>query len=331
MTRYDAVLFAISTLGAFNALLVSALWLAPGRRSILPDFWPYPAITALSGMIILLIGGDHSGVILRLSALEWLLTAFSGPLMLDAVRRGVGLPGLRWSYLSGPVIFIGAIYLSSRTGWPEIWMLMVCQWAFTAIAALSWFGAKELQPARRAAFVLLAIFVTVHVAQLIRVWMPGTFRDLVPLSLAVAFLFLTSFLLLRSRALGNWFRQLDRQDAAGPALQRLQEWLAESKAYRSADLRLSDAAKAIGVPSEDLSKWLNDRKQPFVRLVSEARLADAARKLTAPEEARTSVEAIGLLVGFKSRSGFYKAFKLKYGMTPAQYRRGQSAFLSARR
>jgi AraC-like DNA-binding protein len=325
MTRYDAILFAVSLLGAFNALVLASLWLAPDRRSSLPQIWPYPVVAVLSATVIMVIGGAHSGALPDMPVLEWVLSAFAAPLMLDAVRRGVGQNPLIWPYLLAPVLMVVAAVYAEVTGGPGLRLLMFAQWVFTGIATLTWLRATGVQPARRAALYLVLAFSFVHIAQLLRVTIPAVFRDIVPIALALAFLLLVTGLLLRSRALGPWFRNLANSELGDVAIFRLRKWLDDSKAYRSPDLRLADAAQALDVSAGELSRWLNDRGQTFSALISHKRLDAAEAMLKSEAEQSTSIEAVGLLCGFNSRSGFYKAFKQRRGETPAAFRQRTTA------
>lgn len=323
MTVYDALLMGLTMVGAFNAALLVALWFTADRRGVLPDYWPYPALAALGGAVALLIGGEHAGVTARLSALEWALTAMSGPLLFDAVRRSGGGQGHGWIYGLAAAHFLVILFVAPRFGVPEILVAVAGQWLWTGIALIAWTRIEPGLPARRAAGLLVGLFLGVHVAQLMRMTFPGIFQDLVPAALAVFFALLTTILLLRSRALGGWFRAVDRTSRvqAGAALDRLDQWMTESHAYRAPDLRLGTAASEIGVKAEDLSRWLNDRGVSFADYLTRRRLDDAARCLRDPAEARTSIEAVGLLCGFASRSGFYTAFRKRFGVTPAAYRK----------
>lgn len=321
MTRYETLLFAISVLGAFNALLATALWFAPDRRSLLADFWPYPALTAIVGVVILLIGGDHSGVWSSLTGLEWLLGAGSGALLVDAVSRSVGR-GSGWRvYVLIPVILVGAIILSGITGYPTIALVVLAQIGFTLFGAWLWIRTPSELPSRRAAFLVVVTFAVLHIAQIMRMAFPALLRDFVPILLATAFVALTTLLLLRSRALTSWFREIDRSGDAATTLGALTRWLETSSAFTRSDLRLTEAAAALDLSEETLSKRLNDQGRPFPALLTDLRLDAAAARLRDPAESRTSVEAIGLLSGFSSRSGFYKAFNRRFGETPASYRR----------
>ena len=323
MTVYEAILFGASMVGAFNAALLTLLWLAPDRRGVLPDFWPYPALAAISGVIVLLIAAEHAGLAGGLDGLEWWLTALSGPLLIDAVRRSSGRASAWPVFLAAPVIVFAALSLSRITGWPVIVFIVAGQAVCTLAAVWTRWRPLHPAPALRAASVLIAVFIAVHLAQAARMAAPALMRDLVAWALIFAFAALTTILLLRSRALGGWFRSVDRSRTADAeaAILALRRWLREGAAWREPDLRLSDAAAAVNVPAGDLSRWLNERGEGFAGLLTDIRLDRAAALLQDPAEARTSVEAVGLMSGFASRSGFYKAFTKRFGVTPAAYRR----------
>jgi hypothetical protein len=124
MSAYDAILFGSSMVGAFNAALLTLLWLAPDRRGMLPDFWPYPALTAIVGVVALLVGADHAGLSEGLDGLEWWLTALYGPLLIDAVSRSCGRGPVPLAYLAAPAIIFAATLLSGPLQIPMI-MLVV--------------------------------------------------------------------------------------------------------------------------------------------------------------------------------------------------------------
>jgi transcriptional regulator GlxA family with amidase domain len=86
-------------------------------------------------------------------------------------------------------------------------------------------------------------------------------------------------------------------------------------------MSLEALAAEIGVSGRKLSAYLvATRGRGFREWLKTERIALATRMLTDPEECRTSIEAIGLMSGFASRSAFYVAFRDIHGVTPAQYR-----------
>ena len=84
------------------------------------------------------------------------------------------------------------------------------------------------------------------------------------------------------------------------------------------------ASAAAGVSPRRLSEIVN-QAGGFYEYVNHFRV-DAARRLLAdPAERRTSIEAIGLMTGFRSRSTFYEAFKRETGSTPGAWRTSRNA------
>jgi AraC-like DNA-binding protein len=60
-------------------------------------------------------------------------------------------------------------------------------------------------------------------------------------------------------------------------------------------------------------------------LIRQERLARCARSLLDPRLAHQSVTALAAAAGFADLTGFGRAFKTAYGMTPTQYRSGQAS------
>jgi transcriptional regulator GlxA family with amidase domain len=90
---------------------------------------------------------------------------------------------------------------------------------------------------------------------------------------------------------------------------------------RDAELSLPRAAAAVDAAPAALSRaLLAVHGKSFAEHLQSLRIEEAKRLLDDPAEARTSMEAIGLLAGFGSRSGFYKAFSDHAGMSPAAWR-----------
>jgi AraC-like DNA-binding protein len=92
---------------------------------------------------------------------------------------------------------------------------------------------------------------------------------------------------------------------------------------RDANLSQAQAAMAINATSQDVATALAAvHGVSFAEHIQRLRVQEARRLLADPREARTSMEAIGLLAGFGSRSAFYKAFRDVVGESPAAYRAG---------
>ena len=95
-----------------------------------------------------------------------------------------------------------------------------------------------------------------------------------------------------------------------------------SKAFLDPDISLVKVAGIVGMKPRALSTLLNQQMGlPFRDFINSLRIAEAERLLGSPEERETSIEAIGLLSGFRSRSSFYDAFKARNQVTPAEFRK----------
>lgn len=86
------------------------------------------------------------------------------------------------------------------------------------------------------------------------------------------------------------------------------------------NLKLSDVADLLEIPSHSLSQYLNDNVgMSFSNYINQYRIA-AAEKMLKSNNVLT-LEAIGNECGFRSNSSFYAAFKKIKGVTPAQYKK----------
>jgi AraC-like DNA-binding protein len=111
-------------------------------------------------------------------------------------------------------------------------------------------------------------------------------------------------------------------DALGGVVASLDRALVGDGLARKAELKVADAAAAAGVSPRDLARALAEvRGASFSEYLVKTRIEIALELLRDPAERRTSVEAIGLLAGFGSRSAFHSAFSKHVGETPSAFRR----------
>ncbi|MBQ2709833.1 MAG: helix-turn-helix domain-containing protein [Clostridia bacterium] len=84
------------------------------------------------------------------------------------------------------------------------------------------------------------------------------------------------------------------------------------------ELTLEVAAAKLFLSKSQLSRMVRALySTSFHKIVTTVRL-DAAAKLL--REGNATIDQVGQTVGFQSRSCFYRAFRARYGMTPAEYR-----------
>jgi AraC-like DNA-binding protein len=166
--------------------------------------------------------------------------------------------------------------------------------------------------------VVAGAVVLVHVAQAVRMATAPSpaFHHVVPIALSLEAMVAVVLLVVYPR---RW--PLARPRVATCPPETVRQAILERRLHLDPDLRLSDVAAALGTPPAAVSKAVNAREGMSFRVyVNRLRVAEARALLRAEREAHTSVEAIGLLCGFKSRSAFYTAFKREMGVTPAAYR-----------
>jgi len=216
----------------------------------------------------------------------------------------------------------GAVFLAKV----RIVHLVLIQIAYT-LAATAVFLTSRRGLARRPRHLayLLGGMGLMHAAQLTRILQPdvGWIFDAVPLVGTAFILGLTILVLTDSRALRAYTQE--PEPGPGPSdltLAALDDVMRTRKPFLDAALKVEGLARWAGVSSREVSKLINTQTDgSFYDYVNRHRVAEAERLLIDPNESTTSVEAIGLLVGFKARSTFYEAFRRRTGQTPADYRR----------
>jgi len=101
---------------------------------------------------------------------------------------------------------------------------------------------------------------------------------------------------------------------------KINAYLTKEKPYLNPEFDMADLAKAVGAVQKEVSfacKHLLHKK--FTDLRTQLRIEHAKRLLSNGVSGNTTIDAIGTISGFKSRSTFYEAFKTETGMTPSQY------------
>lgn len=90
--------------------------------------------------------------------------------------------------------------------------------------------------------------------------------------------------------------------------------------YLSEKVTLRSLADTMGTTPNLVSKVINSRTgSHFNDYINEKRVRIAKQRLNDSEYSNLTVEAIGLSVGFKSKSAFYSAFKKHTGLSPSVF------------
>lgn len=102
------------------------------------------------------------------------------------------------------------------------------------------------------------------------------------------------------------------------SIEQLMSLMISEKPYKNPDLKITDIAKNLDISSHELSKLINENLQSsFTEFINKYRVDEA--KLLITEKSNYTIEAIGNISGFNSKSAFYKAFKIHTGTTPSKY------------
>ena len=172
-------------------------------------------------------------------------------------------------------------------------------------------------------YVLLIGLWILHVFQLSLMVTPTVswLFDAVPLIGAALMIALTVLVITDSRSLRSLAQVTPAQGRTMPTLQTVDHYMRTERPHLDPRLSLDDLAAALGIAARDLSQLIKSSNGGnFYQFVNGHRVAEAKRLLKDPAERRTSIEAIGLMAGFRSRSTFYEAFRRETGQTPAHYR-----------
>lgn len=105
---------------------------------------------------------------------------------------------------------------------------------------------------------------------------------------------------------------------------RLEKVLADDRVYLQPDLSLTSLSKVVETNDKYLRLVIKKYyDQSFVSFINHFRVEAAKIMLIDTELDVYTIETIGQMAGFNSKSSFYAAFKELTGMTPYQYRQEQ--------
>jgi AraC-like DNA-binding protein len=258
---------------------------------------------------------------------DYVIALLASALFLDYMTGSVGRGTASKLIYLPPLLFLAAAVLAGNEFilGPAINFVVTLQFAYTCLT--TWRFTRDgrgLSSRPRHLLVLLAGLWILHVLQFSRMLFPGVgwLFDIVPLAGAVVFLTFTVLVLTDSRALRALSQMEIARQPATDVLATLDMYMRKEKPYLDPRLTLDQLAGAVDVPARVLSQVIGaSEDENFYGLVNRHRVAEARSLLLSPREVRTSVEAIGLMSGFRSRSTFYEAFRREVDMTPAEFRR----------
>lgn len=103
-------------------------------------------------------------------------------------------------------------------------------------------------------------------------------------------------------------------------LEDLERLMTVEKHFQNEELSLSNLADVMQLTPHQLSEMINTHYgHGFPRFIREHRVREAQKLLVS--ESQASVLSISMMIGFKTQSNFYTAFKEITGESPGQYRK----------
>ena len=114
--------------------------------------------------------------------------------------------------------------------------------------------------------------------------------------------------------------QLQQPNPELPGTARLKKALGYIQSEYARPITVEEMANVCGCSASHFMRWFRSMTgERFVSYLNEYRLAEAAQRLRGSEE---KILTIAQDVGFESLSNFNHQFKLRYNMTPREYRQG---------
>jgi len=279
-------------------------------------------VAVASAMITLQHSNVSDAAIDVYERVEFFLALLAGPLLYLYSRSSLReeQPAPRDAVHALPTLIL-------LVGLPPITLLMAQQFAYTASTAWLFLRSETARPEQKIwPRRLIAGFVAIHIAQLIRLTFNdvAVLRNIVPTAMSAVVLTVAVWGFRASivRSNGPKYAKSPLPEGADSLMDRLQQVIAVERAFVDPSLSLDRLAQKLGVPPHLLSRLLNDRvRVTFYEYVNKFRVEELCLLLKNRENDRYTIDALAERSGFASRSGFYAAFKRYTGLTPTEYRR----------
>lgn len=106
-------------------------------------------------------------------------------------------------------------------------------------------------------------------------------------------------------------------------IQRLEQVMLTQQPFLDPKIRMPELAKSLDIPRHVFSNLINEHYQVnFFHFINKYRVEYAQQLLNDKEYENYTLESIGELSGFNSRSTFNRIFKTQTGQTPKEYQNG---------
>jgi AraC-like DNA-binding protein len=112
----------------------------------------------------------------------------------------------------------------------------------------------------------------------------------------------------------------DKPKSESEAVERIVSYLEKDKPYLKEDFSQHDLAIALNIPQKHITDYFNKQlKVSFPLYRNTLRIRHATELFQKGAHLTNSIEGIGALSGFKSKSTFFAAFKIAHGITPVDW------------
>jgi AraC-like DNA-binding protein len=258
--------------------------------------------------------------------IDYVLVLLASALFLDYMADSLGREPVSRAWYLAPALFLilAAVKGQEFIAGQAINLVLLVQLGYSCVT--TWFyisSSRKLATRPHHLLVLLAGLWVLHAFQISLMLVPTVnwLFDAVPLVGATLVLTLTVLVLTDSRTLRSLAQVNPPRSDFTLTAQIVEQFMLAERPHLDPRLSLDDLATALGIPGRDLSQLISSSTGGnFYQFINGYRVNEARQLLGDPAERRTSVEAIGLMSGFRSRSTFYDAFRRETGQTPAQYR-----------
>ncbi|MBO9728107.1 MAG: helix-turn-helix transcriptional regulator [Chitinophaga sp.] len=339
------ILFFVSSLGAFNGLVISLYLFFSRRKKTLPTIFLSILLLALSLRVIKAVFYyfDHSlpKIYVQIGLSACFLIGPALYYFFRSALQNINVLPASWKWVWGGLLgslLITGILIPYQT-YPVIWKgpivtVIYCQWMIYVVAA--GFVLKD---------VLKTLFVNPGVlTETEKFWLLlygsncaicllfqlswariATYLYITGPVLLSVLLYVIIFFYIRGKkkdpirlAVKTEKKKIADTDA-NTWIEKLEKAIHDKKLYQDPNIKLHDVAKQINITPHQLSQLLNDNLgKSFSTYINEYRIQEACKLITT--NTHLTFEAIGYEVGYNSKSTFYAAFRKVTDTTPALYK-----------
>ncbi|MCW8879266.1 MAG: helix-turn-helix domain-containing protein [Kangiellaceae bacterium] len=320
----------IHSIAVANALVLVLILIFSSRLANIRGRWLLAGVIFFYSSLLwifTLIDAGWAQSTFILDLLHHNLAVFGSAMLLDYVRHSLAAEKQRnWIYIPA-VIFLGLSIIQGEafSAAIRVYHIVLIQIVYTFFASLSILKARgHLAVIPKQCVLVVGFMWTVHLLQILIVIFPENviIFDSLPLLAAIFLLLLTWFVTTDHRALRK-LTEVPRLHSAEHCskIDQIISYMESEKPYLDSKMNLKLLSEGVEMTPRSLSEEINEYGYNFRDFLNNYRVKASERLLIDPKESRTSIEAVAMLVGFKSRSAFYEAFKKRHSVTPAEFRK----------